>query len=156
VCEDSLFTAQQQLDAFLRNFPQRPIAHLLRLAIFPFGRPFGPPSDRLAHQLASLLLAPSATRDRLTDGIFINDDADDPLGRIERALAAVIRAESIEARLKDAAIHGIISGNHLHARVESAQQAGLITREEIEVLETAEAAVAAAVVVDAFDPADIH
>ncbi len=155
VCEDALFTAQQRLDAFFRNFPQHPIARIMRLVVFPIGRPFAAPSDRLVHRLASLLLTPSATRDRLTAGIFISEDVNDPLGRIEHALAAAIRASTIETRLKDAVKHGVITGDHLRARVESAQQAGLITREEIEVLDAAEQAMAAAVAVDAFDPAEL-
>jgi len=156
VCEDALFTAQQQLDSFLRNFPHRPVARLLRLATFPLGRPFSPPSDRLTHELASLLLAPSGARDRLTRGIFITEAENDPLGRIEHALAWAMRAAPIEARLKEAVRHGVITGDDLKARVENAQQAGLITRKEIEVLEMAETATAAAVAVDAFETAELR
>jgi len=152
VCEDALYTAQQQLDAFIRNFPNPFLAWSLRLIVFPAGRPFAAPTDRLGHHLASLLLSPSASRDRLTAGIFISDDVSDPLGRIEHALEKVMQASPVEGKLKEASRHGVISGDSTGELVESAQQAGLITREEIALLAEAEKAIDAAVAVDAFDP----
>jgi len=154
VCEDALYTAQQQLDAFLRNFPNPFMAISLRLIIFPVGKPFSPPSDRLGHQLASLLLEPSETRNRLTAGIFINDDVNDPLGRIENALAKVVATSGINRKLRDAKKHSVITGEDDLALVQSAQQEGLITPKEIALLAEAKKAIDAAVAVDAFDPKD--
>ena len=74
--------------------------------MFPLGRPYVVPSDELGHDVAKLLLEPSATRDRLTAGMYMPTDGDDPVALIERALAATIAAEPIEARIRAAAKEG--------------------------------------------------
>ena len=66
VCNDILFRAQTAFSGLFRNLPSRPLAWLLRHALFPWGMRNAPPSDRLGSQVAELLLAPSSVRDRLT------------------------------------------------------------------------------------------
>jgi hypothetical protein len=56
------------------------------------------PSDRLGGEVAKLLIEPSATRDRLTAGMYLPRDEHDPVGVIELALEATVAAEPIEAR----------------------------------------------------------
>ena len=46
-CRDLLYRAQEQLHGFLRNFPNRLLAWLMRALIFPRGRTYFSPSDRL-------------------------------------------------------------------------------------------------------------
>lgn len=104
-CEEALYQAQEALDGILKNFPQRAMSWLLRALIFPLGKPYSPPADYLGHQAADVLLNPSAARDRLTDGMFIPDDPEQALGRIESALKEVDRAELVEKTL-DKAIKG--------------------------------------------------
>ena len=104
-CEDALYQAQEALVGIINNFPQRFAAWWLRVLIFPFGKPFAPPSDRLGHEAASILLSPSAARDRLTAGMFVPEDVEQALGRIEIALKEVDRAELVEKTL-DKAIKG--------------------------------------------------
>ncbi len=99
-CRYCLHHIEEALDGILRNFPLRLAAAGLRPLIFPLGRRWHVPSDRLGHQVAALLLSPSDTRERLTDGIYAPDDAADPIGRLEHALQLAIRAEAVEARLK--------------------------------------------------------
>jgi acyl-CoA dehydrogenase len=99
VCEDALYRMQQALDGVIRNFPNRPMAWLLRRFVFPFGRRFRVPSDRLGHQVASLLLVPSDARDRLTKGMYIPKDLNEPIGRLEDALPKVIAAEPLERKI---------------------------------------------------------
>jgi len=63
---DAIFRAAEALHGALANYPSRVWGVLLRLVIFPLGRHFAPPSDSLGHEVARLLIAPSATRDRLS------------------------------------------------------------------------------------------
>src|SRR5439155_7397555 len=45
--QDTLFRAAEALHAVLANYPVRAVGSFLRLATFPFGRHFAPPSDAL-------------------------------------------------------------------------------------------------------------
>jgi len=107
---DAMFKAQNAFEGVIANFPSRPVQWLLRRFIFPLGRPYVVPSDRLGHAAAKLLIEPSATRDRLTAGMYLPNDEADPVGCLEAALAAAIRAEGIEARLRAAQKAGEIAG----------------------------------------------
>ena len=49
-CRNLLYFAQEQLHGFLRNFPNRFLAGLMRLLIFPRGLTYFAPADRLAAQ----------------------------------------------------------------------------------------------------------
>ena len=49
-----MYHAQEQLHGFLRNLPNRTVAWLLRLAIFPRGRTYSAPSDELGQELVEL------------------------------------------------------------------------------------------------------
>ncbi|MCQ9374447.1 acyl-CoA dehydrogenase [Methyloversatilis sp. XJ19-13] len=105
---DAMFHAQTAFEGVMSNFPNRAIAILLRRLIFPLGRPYVVPSDRLGGEVAKLLIEPSATRDRLTAGMYIPDDEHDPVGVIEHALNATIAAEAIEARVRAAQKKGLL------------------------------------------------
>jgi len=95
VCEDALSTIQEQLDALLTNFPNRAVARLLRILIFPLGRCTQRPDDALTHQVANLLLEPSPARDRLTSGIYLPLDTAETVGRLDRALETIVAADAI-------------------------------------------------------------
>lgn len=95
----SLYQTQQALDGILRNFPVAWLGRVIRPIVFPFGRRFRDPGDQLGHGVAELMLTPSAVRDRLTAGAYLSEDSQDPIGRMEYALKAVLAAEPIEKRL---------------------------------------------------------
>ncbi|MGZ8162450.1 MAG: acyl-CoA dehydrogenase, partial [Methylobacter sp.] len=54
-CLQTIYRAQQSLRAIFWKLPLRPLVWLLRCVIFPTGKPYSPPSDRLIHETASLL-----------------------------------------------------------------------------------------------------
>ena len=70
--------------------------------MFPLGRPYVVPSDRLGHKVAALLIAPSATRDRLSSDVYLPTDIEEPVAALEAALLATIAAEPIESKVKQA------------------------------------------------------
>src|SRR5438105_324217 len=103
---DAMFNAQNALEGVISNFPNRLVAALMRRVVFPLGRPYVIPSDKLGHEVARLLIEPSATRERLTAGAYISRDPDDPGNLIERALAATIAAAPVEAKIRAATREG--------------------------------------------------
>ena len=149
-CDDALHAIQESLDALLKNFPQRPLAWLVRVLIFPLGKHYAPPDDRLGHQVATLLLSPSVARDRLTDGMFIPRNANEPLGRIEAALAQVERAEVIEKVLHDAVKNGALPKAPIASLIDTALERGIIDAQGAEQLRAAEALRREVITVDDF------
>ncbi len=152
VCDDLLYRAQDALQDFLRNFPSQVIARLLKWSIFPWGRSFAIPSDRQGHVLARLLLEPSTTRDRLTAGVYVPNDENETMGRIEAALRKVIAAEPLEKILNDAIKKGRVPGYDLEQQIEHALKAGVIDRAQVDILRAAHAARRAVIQVDDFAP----
>ena len=152
---DAMFKAQTALEGVITNFPNRFVAGCLRFVTFPLGRPYTVPSDALGHAVASLVVAPSATRDRLTQGMFIPQSEDDPVGLIEHALAASIACEPIEAKVRAAvksqqlAAHGA-AGEPAEAIYARAEAAGIISADEHAALRAQRALAARVVRVDDF------
>jgi acyl-CoA dehydrogenase len=128
---DALFKAQNALEGVISNFPSRIIATGLRLLVFPLGRPYVVPSDELGHQVAQLLIEPSATRDRLTSGMYLPKVETDVIGAIDLALETTIAAEPIEARIREALKTGRISAKVGDDRAAAAQAAGVISADEL-------------------------
>ncbi|OGT19456.1 MAG: acyl-CoA dehydrogenase [Gammaproteobacteria bacterium RBG_16_57_12] len=154
-CEDALYRAQCALDGLLKNFPSRPAAWLLRVLIFPLGRPFSPPGDALGHQVAELILAPSPARDRLTRGIHLPTDLSEPLGRLDDALTKVVRAEIVEAKLRNGVQNRILPKASGEALIKEALKYNFITPEEIAILQQADLARRDVITVDSFAPAEL-
>ena len=152
---DAMFKAQNAFEGVIANYPSRIVAWLLRRIVFPLGRPYVVPSDRLGHEVASLLIEPSATRDRLTRDMFIAKTADDPVALIEAALAAVVAADAIEAKLRAAVKAGTLTGATPAARIVQAQATGLITAAEVEALNRARELTDKVIHVDDFEPTSI-
>lgn len=148
---DSLIRIQRAFSALLHNLPLRPLAWLLRIAIFPSGMPFKAASDQLDDQLARLLQTPGNPRDRLTAHVFSSNDPGEPAGRLELALKAVSLAAPIEKTLRQARRAGQIIGDSRAAQLNSALELGIITHTQTETLRQAEQWIDQVIQVDAFD-----
>ncbi len=149
-CEDCLYNIQESMKAVLRNFPVPLVGGLLTMVIFPLTKPYGGANDKLGHKVARLLLAPSSSRDRLTRGIFLTDDPEDGMGRLEHALNTVLASESTERKLRDAIRIGLINTNDYESSVNEAIKQGIINDEEAEIILTAYKATLNATRVDEF------
>ena len=152
-CAESLRVIDSAFVGFFANFPNRPVAWLLRLLTFPLGlRPQGA-SDRLGHHVATLLMAPSALRDRLTAGIYLPTSTEEALGRIDDALPKVVAAEAVEKKLRAARKEKKIFAADDSEALREAVAAGVISPAEAALVEAANAARREVIRVDDF-PAD--
>ena len=153
-CEHSLHTIQQSLDNFLINFPNRPVAWLLRRFIFPLGTTYRGPSDSLGHRVAGIILSPGETRNRLTDGVFLpkGDLArrNEPLGRLEYALECITAAQDSEKALRSALRTEQVTAQTREKQIEQAVELKLITREQGDLLHKADSARRESTAVDDF------
>jgi acyl-CoA dehydrogenase len=129
---DSFFKLQIAMDGVLANFPNRFVAALLRILVFPKGLTLDTPSDKCGARVAEILLTPGASRDRLTAGAYIPRNEEDVVGRLEFAMEAVIEAEPIEAKLRRAFKEGKLPQRTDAERRVAAAKQGIISPAELE------------------------
>ena len=152
---DAMFAAQTALEGVISNFPNRMLAGLMRRIVFPLGRPYVVPSDKLGHDVARLLIEPSATRDRLTANMYLSQNPDDPLRLIERAMTAALAAQAAEVKIRTATREGRLPSASppdagIETVVERARTAGIITAEEAQSMIEAQALMDRVIRVDDF------
>jgi acyl-CoA dehydrogenase len=149
-CDYAIHQAEKTLVGIIKNLPNGFLRWLLGGLSFPAGRRYLIPSDKLGHAVASLLLEPSAARDRLTKGVYICNDPADVTGRLEDALPKVIAAEPLERKLyKLVSELPVLHGDH-EGQVKEALARQLINAQEAEVLRAAQIARRAVIMVDDF------
>ena len=134
---------EARIDQVLANLPMRPLAWVLRAIVLPLRFQRGP-SDALTRECAELLLAPSATRDRLMADLH-RGQGDDSLAKLERAFDLVVSAQPLHDLLRKAGLRDWRDAHRAHA----------ITDEQAALIEAAEQAVADVVGVDDFDPQEL-
>ena len=154
---DAMFKAQSALEGVITNFPRPLVSAFARAIVFPLGRPYVVPSDRLGHEVAQRLIEPSATRDRLTLPMYLPNTEGDPLADLERALHATIIVEGVEAKMRAAARAGALAtalapGEGIDELAARAVSAGVITADEAHALVQQRALVATVIRVDDFPP----
>jgi acyl-CoA dehydrogenase len=154
-CRNLLYKAQEQLHGLLRNFPNRVVSWLLRLAIFPRGRSFSAPSDELGQQIVELIINPTETRKRLADCAYVTAEPTNPLGLLQQALEMAERVKPLERRVFDARRAGHIASDDTPGQIDEAERKGIITAEEAAELRAFDARVMDLTGVDDFDPADL-
>jgi len=135
---DTLYHAQNALDGAISNYPNRLVAWGLRRVVYPLGRMFHAPSDNLGARAARILIEPATeenrARDRLTAGMYIPKSEADPIGALEAALTAAVKAEAVEAKLRVAARDKTIAGADHAALVADAAAKGIVTLADQEAL----------------------
>jgi acyl-CoA dehydrogenase len=150
-CQQTLYQTQQALAALVDSLPFTTATRLLKIIVFPLGKPLAKPKDKLEQQLANILLTDSASRNRLTAGIYINHTAEDATGRIEIAFKAVLDIVEIETKLSQAQKQQQLpKGGNQELRIKEALAKKIITPEEANRLKIAETARANAIAVDDF------
>jgi acyl-CoA dehydrogenase len=113
----------------------------LKFVVQPFGARVLGPSDRVVHQCASLVLEPSAARERLTPDLAHVDD-DGGFARLERAFKLVASTDAVAKRMRAARM----------SDWKEAAAKGVITQAEAEQLAAAHEAVTKVIEVDDFAP----
>ncbi|MEK7123797.1 MAG: acyl-CoA dehydrogenase [Patescibacteria group bacterium] len=145
-CQKSLYKIQESFWQFLRNFPNRLIAKILKQIIFPHGRIFEPPLDNIRFKVADLITKNTGSRERLIEGIYIPSDKNEALGRLEAALPIAVQAQAIEKRIATAVkTEDLKTGD-----VSEAVKEKIITEKEALILKLAEEMRTEIIQVDAF------
>jgi acyl-CoA dehydrogenase len=151
-CRKLLYNAQEQLHTFLRNFPVRWLAAVMRFFIFPRGQTYHAPSDRLGRQVAELMLANTETRDRLTHFVHRTVEPGNPLGLLHEAMVLSTQAEPIEKKIRVEGVKtGRVTALDLPGQIQQALAAGIVTDTEAALLREYDRKVMDLVHVDDFE-----
>ncbi|MBS0580271.1 MAG: acyl-CoA dehydrogenase [Proteobacteria bacterium] len=152
-CRNLLYDAQERLHGFLRNFPNRFLAGLMRVLIFPRGRIYSAPGDRLGRAVAALVTSPTETRERLCEYTYRRIEPGNALGLLQEALLLAVQLEPLEKRIR---VEGVKSGRvtalDLPGRIQQALAAGILSETEAASLRDYDRKVMDLIHVDDFDP----
>jgi acyl-CoA dehydrogenase len=130
-CRHLLYYAQEQLHGLLRNFPNRALAALMRVLIFPRGRIYSAPGDRLGRTVAALVTNPTQARERLGEFTYRTLEPGNPFGLLQEALLLAVQLEPLEKRIRvDGVKTGKITALDLPGRIQQALAAGILSETE--------------------------
>jgi acyl-CoA dehydrogenase len=150
-----MYHAQEQLHGFLRNFPNRAVALLLRIVIFPRGRTYVAPSDELGKSVVDLITKTGEARDRLSEQAYTTLEPGNPLGLLQEALELSERLAPLELRLKQAKKEGLIRADYFGHQIDEAETAGIINAKETRELREYHDKVQHLLSVDDFSPHEL-
>jgi acyl-CoA dehydrogenase len=127
-----------------------------KMILFPFAmwsrfNAFSCPSDdALDHKVVKNFIKNGELREALTDGIYVSKDSSDNLGRIENALLLQEKAQFISDKIKSAIKNKILPRKRVEDLIEAACEKSVISAEEKNLLQEAQAAVLDAMQVDEY------
>jgi acyl-CoA dehydrogenase len=128
----------------------------MRVMIFPRGRTYFSPSDRLGAQLAQLAMEPGPSRDRLCRHAFRSNVAGNPLGLLQEALLLAERAEPLERKLR---IEGVKTGRikalDMPGQIAAGRELNILTEDEAALLLDYDRRIMQIINVDDFAPSEL-
>jgi acyl-CoA dehydrogenase len=155
-CRNLLYHAQEQLHVFLRNFPIRLFAGIMRMLVFPRGLTYSAPSDRLASTLAAIVMNPTEAREELCRFVYKAVEPNNPLGLLQEALRLAPVCEAIEKRIRVEGVKtGRVTALDAPAQIREALAAGIISETEAVALQDYDAKVMDIINVDDFAPHEL-
>jgi acyl-CoA dehydrogenase len=155
-CRNLLYDAQEQLHGFLRNFPNRLLAALMRALIFPRGRVYSAPHDRLGAEVAALVTAPTQARERLGQFIYRTLEPHNPLALLQEALQLAVQLEPLEKRIRVEGVNtGRVTALDFPGRIQQALTAGIVSETEAAALREYDRKAMDLINVDDFEPHEL-
>jgi acyl-CoA dehydrogenase len=155
-CRDLLYRAQEQLHGFMRNFPNRLLAWLMRVLIFPRGRTYFSPSDRLGAKLATLAMEPGPSRDRLCRHAYRGAAGGNPLALLGEALELAVKAEPLDRKLRVEGVKtGRIKALDMPGQIAEGRALNILTEDEAALLLDYDQKIMQIINVDDFAPSEL-
>ena len=146
---------QEAFRAILDNYPNRILANVLKLAVFPVGMHFKAPGDKLEKKLIDTIADNTATRDRLVSGLYMETGKNNPLAHVNEvfleSLALQAMNDKLRAAIKDKTLPKL-QGLEL---VSAAKEAGVLSAAEADQLIRFEERLMSVIHVDDFDQEEL-
>ncbi|WP_278370063.1 acyl-CoA dehydrogenase [Pseudoalteromonas lipolytica] len=153
-CQDHLYHCQRALADLINNMPSAALRAMLKIMLFPFGRPVRKPTDKLEHKLAHLLQVPSETRNRLASYVYLKNEPLNLVGRQEQTLKDVLEVEPLFDKVcREKGVK--LPFFQLDKVAQMGLEAGILSQAEADKLAAVEKARLDVINVDDFDPADL-
>lgn len=129
-CQQLLFDVQEAFYDLFDNYPNKVVGKILKAMVFPFGRRFKKPSDKLDQKLARIITTFNEIRDLLIKGTFISNNPTEQTHKLEYALFNADYFDEKEQYIRKQVKLGITTADKIHA----AWQLCVISREERDTL----------------------
>lgn len=150
--EENLAKTEEALAGLLENFPNRFLACLLKLLVFPLGRRHKGPSDALDAEIAAVLgrSLDDPALCSILHGAFLSSAEGDPMADLERALLALREAAPLHKQLHQALRDGRVKPAAGQSPIDAALAAGVLDEAQARQLREAEQARRQVIDVDDF------
>ena len=126
--------AQEKIHQTLSNFPNKFIAILLGLIIFPLGRNVSEPNIQETLKIGRLVSRKTKTRENLIQGIYMQDEPTNHYSQMNKALELYESCHPLKSEVNKAKKKGLISGNSFNDLLEAAVNESIISKEEADLL----------------------
>ncbi|MBV8495367.1 MAG: DUF1974 domain-containing protein, partial [Gammaproteobacteria bacterium] len=129
------------------------LAGAMRMLIFPRGRSYSAPGDRLGRKVAGLVTSPTSARERLGQFVYRTLEPSNPLGLLQEALLLAVQLEPLEKRIRVEGVKtGKVTALDLPGRIQQALAIGIISETEAAALRDYDRKVMDLINVDDFEP----
>ena len=141
---------QEAMHDVLNNFPNRLVALKLKFLIFPLGRHFHMPSDKLSRKVAELVTSNTETRQRLVEGIYATPSETNYIGKLQGLLSKTDEMEPLLKKIRQAVKEDKLPPLLGIELIEAAGKANVINSEEAQALKDYDEAIMDIINVDDF------
>lgn len=155
VIQHCLYEAQVAIVEVLDNFTLPKLGKLMKFVLFPYGKPFKKPSDNLEFKIAQSLLTNSTIREEFRKLCYIPEEYNDPVGRMEVAFKSFLAASPVKAKIHKAIKAKQLPKASIKKVASDALAIGVITQEELDILDQAAKYANEVIQVDEFGPFEL-
>lgn len=132
--QHSLHAAQEALIAYCDNFQPRALGLLMRALCLPLGRTLRAPDDHQIRELGALIMEPNAVRSMLAAHVYVSQDPEDAVGRVETAYQMLLQVDKPFQAFQRAWSKGELDADTLDAALQAAVEKQVIRAEDVEPL----------------------
>ncbi len=150
-CGSLFYDIERSFQEIFDNLPNRLFAWSLSCKCFPWGFRQKKPSDELSQKIAAIMMTPSESMERLSQGLFKTKTNQNFLSLLLEAQAKTILAEEIEKRVRKAQKEELIYGLTEEDLVTEAHKKSIINGAEFEQLLEVARLRSRVIAVDAFE-----
>lgn len=140
------------------NFPKRWAGRLMRVLVFPTGRPslYKGNSDANEQVISGSMMEPSQLRDDLSFPAYLNNDPQDSIGRMETTFDKLVATEGLYNKYYRAAAKGVVTGFTFEERLAACVEQGILTADEAKEVDEYNTMRYDALLTDAFTYEELH